>query len=173
MCGEKGSFFSPSAGRAGSPPRVRGKAGFRLIFAKGFGITPACAGKRASSLRFLCPLSDHPRVCGEKLCQWAPITSRGGSPPRVRGKVPLNCCGYPSSRITPACAGKSPSEHTSKSGMRDHPRVCGEKTLLDNRRFLHRGSPPRVRGKAVLGSFLQMVLGITPACAGKSWIFRP
>ena len=110
-------------------------------------------------------------MCGEKRFRLCGQDSIVGSPPRVRGKVPLNCCGYPSSRITPACAGKSPSEHTSKSGMRDHPRVCGEKTLLDNRRFLHRGSPPRVRGKAVLGSFLQMVLGITPACAGKRYCY--
>ena len=148
MCGEKGSFFSPSAGRAGSPPRVRGKAGFRLIFAKGFGITPACAGKRASSLRFLCPLSDHPRVCGEKLSSVSDASAVKGSPPRVRGKV-VSMGPYNIKRgITPACAGKRDFVFVVKIVLWDHPRVCGEKFRLTAAGILPAGSPPRVRGKA-------------------------
>ena len=46
VCGEKRPSMNYVKHSQGSPPRVRGKAGFRLIFANGFGITPACAGKR-------------------------------------------------------------------------------------------------------------------------------
>ena len=51
-----------------------------------------------------------------------------GSPPRMRGKAAIAARRVPAARITPACAGKSLSGHTSKSGMKDHPRMCGEKT---------------------------------------------
>ena len=45
VCGEKNSPKNTAAGRAGSPPRVRGKDffGFDCLFTHG--ITPACAGK--------------------------------------------------------------------------------------------------------------------------------
>ena len=51
-----------------------------------------------------------------------------GSPPHVRGKACATSRRACAAGITPACAGKSLSGHTSKSGMKDHPRMCGEKT---------------------------------------------
>ena len=50
----------------GSPPRGRGKAGFRLMQANGFGITPAWAGKSDCPGNGRFTLRDHPRVGGEK-----------------------------------------------------------------------------------------------------------
>ncbi len=44
--GEKLSCLVHGHHHMGSPPRGRGKAGFRLMQANGFGITPAWAGKR-------------------------------------------------------------------------------------------------------------------------------
>ena len=51
------------------------------------------------------------------------------------------------SRITPACAGKSPWALRRPGGRRDHPRMCGEKTLLSKSSRPSLGSPPHVRGK--------------------------
>ena len=51
---------------AGSPPRVRGKVFFYVAAIHGFGITPACAGKRQIWDCQKGVKKDHPRVCGEK-----------------------------------------------------------------------------------------------------------
>ena len=48
VCGEKNSPKNTAAGRAGSPPRVRGKAKSFTAFTFTCGITPACAGKSFS-----------------------------------------------------------------------------------------------------------------------------
>ena len=46
VCGEKESVNDGTAIRAGSPPRMRGKASGVLSFGACIGITPAYAGKR-------------------------------------------------------------------------------------------------------------------------------
>ena len=146
---------------------MRGKAKQRGVSFRFCGITPACAGKRYHRERHDAERRDHPRVCGEKFYVDEVLPGDTGSPPRVRGKVmifPEMPC---SRRITPACAGKSEAKEFACKDGRDHPRVCGEKTLLDIRRFLHRGSPPRVRGKVNKFLTFLLTIGITPACAGK------
>ena len=70
-------------------------------------------------------------------------------------------------RITPAYAGKSYLIGTGLSDTKDHPRVCGEKTVLDLSRLVEQGSPPRMRGKEVVFIDSYLVSRITPAYAGK------
>ena len=67
----------------------------------------------------------------------------------------------------PACAGKSKRRDFPNLLPRDHPRVCGEKCTNVCRRTHHKGSPPRVRGKANVANPAFNVARITPACAGK------
>ena len=50
---------------------------------------------------------------------------------------------------------------------KDHPRVCGEKTMSGVRELGKRGSPPRVRGEVPRKNAEVVKLGITPACAGR------
>ena len=45
--------------------------------------------------------------------------------------------------------------------------MCGEKSSQPYTPGSHTGSPPRVRGKDALAPCLVVLLGITPACAGK------
>ena len=73
--------------------------------------------------------------------------------------------------ITPACAGKRPGFPGFLLSYRDHPRVCGEKHRKEGAQNDAQGSPPRVRGKVCAGSWLLLLLRITPACAGKSKVF--
>ena len=107
-------------------------------------------------------------MCGEKNffpCRYGRVS---GSPPRVRGKDPVAFADPAGPRITPACAGKRKAYAFSSCWRKDHPRVCGEKSLRAFVPCFAVGSPPRVRGKAF---FSVLVLGmprITPACAGKS-----
>ena len=49
-------------------------------------ITPACAGKRVMCALNTSPVTDHPRVCGEKQLGYDGTLEDVGSPPRVRGK---------------------------------------------------------------------------------------
>ena len=70
--------------------------------------------------------------------------------------------------ITPAYAGKRRSDWIIRSIYWDHPRVCGEKLAAKAGSINGMGSPPRVRGKAFRVGLAGRILGITPACAGKS-----
>ena len=167
MCGEKHPQFGTLCFTMGSPPRVRGK---ELDFLPGFfgdRITPACAGKSRLQGSNLQLPGDHPRVCGEKCIRSLLRVCRGGSPPRVRGKAAGGVSAVTQSRITPACAGKSSFLLGWTLTPKDHPRVCGEKVYLFVPTLPLLGSPPRVRGKALVTILDFPYEGITPACAGK------
>ena len=132
------------------------------------GITPAYAGKSESRGAFAYNSGDHPRVCGEKRVATSATGTGTGSPPRMRGKGSIYEDGVAAGRITPAYAGKRTRWAKRKERMRDHPRVCGEKSD-----FLHAGervagSPPHMRGKERVDGLGVALGGITPAYAGKS-----
>ena len=87
----------------------------------------------------------------------------------MRGKVWPGAGRHPQRRITPACAGKSSLTSGYIPARGDHPRVCGEKLCPLMGEGEARGSPPRVRGKALVFAGIVPVGRITPACAGKSF----
>ena len=146
-CGENRLCRFLCVRNTGSPPQVRGKRfGFSFPFAAPR-ITPAGAGKTSLELSYLRTLWDHPRRCGENLTVCRTITFRPGSPPQVRGKLEDKMRVYIESRITPAGAGKTKPQNRNLTAYRDHPRRCGENTLLHAETSLSRGSPPQVRGK--------------------------
>ena len=70
-------------------------------------ITPAYAGKSFGCNLHCFLLSDHPRLCGEKL--------------------PPHWLAIAFARITPAYAGKSWQYLRGVDLYQDHPRLCGEK----------------------------------------------
>ena len=148
VCGEKQTAKTQRTTAAGSPPRMRGKGTFGGCGAGPCGITPAYAGKSSPAGNCRSVWWDHPRVCGEKPERKAPRRPRLGSPPRMRGKETdsrRQCC---SAGITPAYAGKRTLFCLAGRRNRDHPRVCGEKSMYS-------------------GVFYERYR-ITPAYAGKS-----
>ena len=54
------------------------------------------------------------------------------------------------------------------STKKDHPRTCGEKSLIYHITILFPGSPPHMRGKVYIGAEWHGMPRITPAHAGKS-----
>ena len=50
-------------------------------------------------------------------------------------------------RITPAYAGKSKALLLNFIDLKDHPRLCGEKYMIDTKKSPWEGSPPPMRGK--------------------------
>ena len=169
VCGEKYRERIKTCILTGSPPRMRGK-----VFSGGrtgnqAGITPAYAGKsRVVKQKPELP-KDHPRVCGEKAMTSRKSASMPGSPPRMRGKDRPGGIRGRRGRITPAYAGKRERLRRSPSLSRDHPRVCGEKSMSVAVQTAAPGSPPRMRGKVPDLCFHKFRSGITPAYAGKRY----
>ena len=151
----------------GSPPRMRGKVAELTKRYNESGITPAYAGKSYPGGQRFHQRRDHPRVCGEKLRCIRYRPARGGSPPRMRGKVFHFLQQVCRVGITPAYAGKRCWTRYGWKTNRDHPRVCGEKPEANIQATVTLGSPPRMRGKERAGAIVHLPFGITPAYAGK------
>ena len=148
VCGEKCGLYLILLGITGSPPRMRGKACPRWCSRAGHW--------------------DHPRVCGEKWAGLCTQRSSTGSPPRMRGKASPDNDNQAITRITPAYAGKRVAAQIFRNLDRDHPRVCGEKSISADSFSPGTGSPPRMRGKVNSPPQRLIKFGITPAYAGKS-----
>ena len=168
MCGENVSGMLFIVPFVGSPPRVRGKPQEILQRSSHGRITPACAGKTPFCKKTQKLFEDHPRVCGENLYDQCAQRQAGGSPPRVRGKLGHANRMITERGITPACAGKTGAVECFRSGVEDHPRVCGENLICIKTFPTRQGSPPRVRGKPYEEDRYIEDYRITPACAGKT-----
>ena len=86
----------------------------------------------------------------------------------MRGKVDVVGRADEVRRITPAYAGKRRFRRGEHGARWDHPRICGEKKVIDGTTYHHKGSPPHMRGKGKDTVCAREAVGITPAYAGKS-----
>ena len=86
---------------------MRGKVSFGVVEDILDRITPAYAGKSLSLFETVQRVTDHPRLCGEKVTVVVPLIPYSGSPPPMRGKVSNNPTPELPLGITPAYAGKS------------------------------------------------------------------
>ena len=130
------------------------------------GIIPACAG---SSRGRRLPSSggwDHPRVCGEQHCRLLHFMTGTGSSPRVRGAADLELAADSEHGIIPACAGSRAASMQATRSRWDHPRVCGEQSMVWPTMPAQPGSSPRVRGAESQTFRMVARRGIIPACAG-------
>ena len=126
---------------------MRGKVKIDISDLKKGRITPAYAGK--STEKQFCDkwYRDHPRLCGEKPMLSIAVFIPPGSPPPMRGKVFDHGKNQFDVGITPAYAGKRRESSDDFFLMKDHPRLCGEKSLPKSKRDSGEGSPPPMRGK--------------------------
>ena len=168
MCGEHLHGFEHVGWNQGSSPHVRGALPSRLCRVHSSGIIPACAGSTHAS-RISVPSSwDHPRMCGEHMLMDALFPQTPGSSPHVRGAQSWHTTHYAKSGIIPACAGSTYDRLTILGMNRDHPRMCGEHTLIFQALLKLRGSSPHVRGALIKQSSPHLEQGIIPACAGST-----
>ena len=91
-----------------------------------------------------------------------------GSSPRVRGKPDIRSVPSNSTRLIPACAGKTIAGFAAHTFLWAHPRVCGENEIVLSLSAKGAGSSPRVRGKPQAVSRGLRAKGLIPACAGKT-----
>ena len=167
LCGEKNFTMHINSPLRGSPPPMRGKVKFKTDLFSFSRITPAYAGKRFKSFVDGLRIEDHPRLCGEKGHTRRSGLVEQGSPPPMRGKVFDFLTGARIARITPAYAGKSGGTPETAGNQQDHPRLCGEKVILNRFTAFTIGSPPPMRGKAFQTSSFIPPVRIPPAYAGK------
>ena len=74
----------------------------------------------------------------------------------------------PSTRITPACAGKTTPFFRGTSLIQNHSRVCGKKLTDGISGLTGSGSPLHVQEKHFEDAAKICIRRITPACAGKT-----
>jgi len=119
-----------------------------IFFLHSIRITPTCVGKTPGNQTATHLSSDHPHVCGENASILPSISTEGGSPPRVWGKLGISPISHVRIAITPTCVGKT--------------YVAGMLAVLVP------GSPPRVWGKLIFSSSSAARPRITPTCVGKT-----
>ena len=84
----------------------------------------------------------------------------------MRGTAPSTRKSMYAVRITPAHAGNRSRSRRALAYQGDHPRTCGEQSLIYCPMVLLIGSPPHMRGTAVPADPVLVHHGITPAHAG-------
>jgi len=107
--GEHGTTPNHQQKRDGSPPPARGArhpAGAGAVRQR---ITPACAGSTAPDRPARSLRPDHPRLRGEHAQKPRHRSSISGSPPPARGALGARPRQKRAQRITPACAGSTPT----------------------------------------------------------------
>ena len=132
------------------------------------GIIPAYAGNTKDYREHAPHVWDHPRVCGEHHMTSIMVHLNWGSSPRMRGTrcVQLRPCRQPG--IIPAYAGNTMRCSARYYDSRDHPRVCGEHSVLLCFFEFGLGSSPRMRGTPSPPGRRVSGLGIIPAYAGNT-----
>ncbi|SES04329.1 hypothetical protein SAMN05443377_1391 [Propionibacterium cyclohexanicum] len=136
----------------GSPPHSRGRLTIRATTRASAGLTPAFAGKTATSRPARRRMTAHPRIRGEDPDRRSGARVGHGSPPHSRGRL---------SEQAP-CASRS----------RAHPRIRGEDLASIFLPRLISGSPPHSRGRRGFGLLRLLRIGLTPAFAGKTYPAR-
>ena len=100
-------------------------------------------------------------MAGTRLRKW-------GSSPRMRGTPHVHEVAARIRGIIPAYAGNTGSAICCMRYGRDHPRVCGEHSILVFSRWNVLGSSPRMRGTPLDFPLDSLTLGIIPAYAGNT-----
>ena len=172
----------------GTSPRMRGKLSLAPNPRGQYRNIPAYAGKTPPAGRRVTVTTEHPRVCGENSLAFRRPSLMCGTSPRMRGKHWAHFSGSAVDRNIPAYAGKTgnfPRVHTAD---KEHPRVCGENSLLHLTVPMswnipayagktvaplmisspHGGTSPRMRGKLLHDFEGGKVLRNIPAYAGKT-----
>ena len=167
-CGEHTPPSSRQPWYRGSSPRMRGTLLTLRRIVPHFGIIPAHAGNTAFQTASTRQTQDHPRACGEHQFSLYSVNRQPGSSPRMRGTLFCLATLADSRRIIPAHAGNTSSNAFDSTGIRDHPRACGEHWRVERLPPPLWGSSPRMRGTHERMGLDMMTNGIIPAHAGNT-----
>ena len=132
------------------------------------GIIPAHAGNTFPVFARRVHRRDHPRACGEHKITAGGASMEAGSSPRMRGTLSRAVNRVYGGGIIPAHAGNTLTSSSTVSVCWDHPRACGEHSIVGMSGVRARGSSPRMRGTLNQATGLDTMTGIIPAHAGNT-----
>ena len=132
------------------------------------GIIPADAGSTISCWTCGRVSKDHPRGCGEHPYRLRMNPMKMGSSPRMRGALIQTIIIVLFVGIIPADAGSTRPDSPIPVRVGDHPRGCGEHSVIACMRIVHLGSSPRMRGALRWRAKRGRRRGIIPADAGST-----
>ena len=167
-CGEHWDLMQARGVGWGSSPRMRGALRPARQGGEIRGIIPADAGSTLIWGWENCPTWDHPRGCGEHYGALSQLRAAAGSSPRMRGAPSRRPGMGEYARIIPADAGSTLYQINLDCLHQDHPRGCGEHSLLLNSLSFPKGSSPRMRGALVQEHRVVRGRRIIPADAGST-----
>ena len=167
-CGENRIDAAGWLSTSGSSPRMRGKLRVTDATENRVGLIPAHAGKTAADSDCFESARAHPRACGENAHIFEGEGGRGGSSPRMRGKLPESPRDLARLGLIPAHAGKTLRQDDYETLEPAHPRACGENIPKNRMPRKYAGSSPRMRGKLFDCHVALSFLGLIPAHAGKT-----
>ena len=159
--------------KMGSSPHTRGAPVAELPALAQARIIPAYAGSTSLGCAPLRPSEDHPRIRGEHSVPEAPPRAFPGSSPHTRGARGTGRRGTRGAGIIPAYAGSTRVGESWTVRHRDHPRIRGEHSSPSTSRSTSWGSSPHTRGARLSGECGHSGVGIIPAYAGSTRLWRP
>jgi hypothetical protein len=151
-----------------SPPLARGAQHQGCPARRPGGLTPACAGSTLRPTASQCHRGTHPRLRGEHPTTTPSPATPSDSPPLARGAPTVSPSTVLARGLTPACAGSTLTAAVLPDARETHPRLRGEHARASSRGGTTRDSPPLARGARVVALAGDVVLGLTPACAGST-----
>ena len=164
--GDDRSRILARIGLSGTPPRGRGRrvgGGHDLSRDRN---TPARAGTTRISGEAGRATEEHPRAGGDDDLERSALLPRQGTPPRGRGRLETGCLAERGWGNTPARAGTTACLPERSRRCREHPRAGGDDRLRPYQRPAVAGTPPRGRGRRLVGGHPPPGAGNTPARAG-------
>ncbi len=146
-CGERKGYGRLGFLRAGSSPRVWGKAGGQAGSDAGIRFIPTRVGKGPRYERSQPSWPVHPHACGERSDVNLTVIAQSGSSPRVWGKVRHRAKPRRHRRFIPTRVGKGCTPLDPEPLTPVHPHACGERRASAMKWASSCGSSPRVWGK--------------------------
>ena len=168
MRGEHVTRSSLSAARIGSSPHARGTPRRRAPAAGDVRLIPACAGNTGSGRGMSAKPPAHPRMRGEHPARESCLARSSGSSPHARGTPPADRPPGRPTRLIPACAGNTHSQHRVRRDRQAHPRMRGEHSVAWMPVRSRSGSSPHARGTPAGADFRRCHCRLIPACAGNT-----
>ena len=150
----------------GTPPRWRGRLGWRCERCGKWRNTPALAGTTSACGPRRPSRSEHPRAGGDDIPRRGRQAVPLGTPPRWRGRPRAIVAASAGVRNTPALAGTTPAWRLAVVGWREHPRAGGDDPAGIGSGRGRQGTPPRWRGRPATVRAYDSATGNTPALAG-------
>ena len=139
---DRQAFLGSSPLMRGTRPEIKAARSIARII-------PAYAGNTFFKVENLQFFQDHPRLCGEHIISAYNSTPSIGSSPLMRGTRSFHPLVVANLRIIPAYAGNTHNYRNAWSGMKDHPRLCGEHIPEGADHFALLGSSPLMRGTRI------------------------